>query len=107
LKSSGRDRGGGYGEALVKALPQAFQIADRWHLMENASSSFLDAVRKSMRSIRVAIAAIMKLASIPIKEIVRRTGHSRKLVRQVIRGREDRCLPGSAEFARCAPAVAG
>ncbi|ESY14513.1 hypothetical protein X750_30435 [Mesorhizobium sp. LNJC394B00] len=33
-------------------------------------------------------AAIMKLASedIPIKEIVRRTGHSRKLVRQVVRG---------------------
>jgi transposase len=33
-------------------------------------------------------AAILKLAgdSTPIKEIVRRTGHSRKLVRQVIRG---------------------
>lgn len=77
--------------------------------MENASAAFLDAVRKSMRIIRTAIgamtinpdlltyaeklqyegylrreetnAAIMKLAGegIPIKEIVRRTGHSRKL----------------------------
>jgi hypothetical protein len=33
-------------------------------------------------------ASIMKLsaAGVPIKEIVRRTGHSRKFVRQVIRG---------------------
>jgi transposase len=84
--------------------------------MENASAAFLDAVRKSMRSIRAAIgattispelltcaeklqyggflrreeinAAILALASegIAIKEIRRRTGHSRKLVRQVIRG---------------------
>ena len=111
-----RDRGGGYGEATSKALPHAVQIADRWHLMENASAAFLDAVRKSMTSIRSAIgattinpelltcaeklqydgylrrektnAAILALAGegVAIKEIVRRTGHSRKLVRQVIRG---------------------
>jgi transposase len=111
-----RDRGGGYSEAASKALPHAVQVADRWHLMENASAAFLDAVRKSMRSIRSVIggttinpelltyaeklqyegylrreetnAAITALASqgIAIKEIVRRTGHSRKLVRQVIRG---------------------
>ena len=111
-----RDRGGGYGEATTKVLPQAIQVADRWHLMENSSAAFLDAVRKSMRTIRTAIgattinpalltcaeklqyegylrreemnAAIMKLSGegLPIKEIVRRTGHSRKLVRQVIRG---------------------
>jgi transposase len=126
-----RDRGGGYGEAVAKALPQAAQVADRWHLMENASSAFLDAVRKSMRSIRVAIgatkidpdlltcaeklqyegylrrektnAAIMKLAGdgIPIKGIVRRTCPPGDP------GRTDRCLPGSAKFARCASAVAG
>ncbi|MCP1745695.1 transposase [Bradyrhizobium japonicum] len=29
-----RDRGGGYGEAAAKALPNAIQVADRWHLME-------------------------------------------------------------------------
>jgi hypothetical protein len=30
------------------------QVADRWHLLENASAAFLDAVRKSMREIRIA-----------------------------------------------------
>jgi transposase len=104
-----RDRG--YGEAASKALPHAVQVADRWHLMENASAAFLDAVRKSITAIRSAIgattinpelltwaeklqydgylrreetnAAILALAGegIGIKDIVRRTGHSRKLVR--------------------------
>src|SRR5439155_3872477 len=107
-----RDRGGGYALAAARALPRATQVADRWHLMENASRAFLDAVRKSMRQIRSAIgattinpelltwaerlqyegylrreetnAAILALSKegVPIKEIVRRTGHSRKLVRQ-------------------------
>src|SRR5271156_3554757 len=111
-----RDRGGGYGEAVTRALPQATQVADRWHLMENASRAFLDAVRKTMRQIRTTIgattintdlltaaerlqyegyqrreeinAAILALAKdgVPIKQIVRRLGHSRKLIRQVIRG---------------------
>src|SRR6478736_3340354 len=111
-----RDRGGGYGEAVTRALPQATQVADRWHLLENASRAFLDAVRKAMRQIRSAIGAttidpklltaaerlqyegylrreeanatILGLSKrgTPIKQIVRQTGHSRKLVRQVIRG---------------------
>jgi transposase len=110
-----RDRGG-YGQAVARALPEATQVADRWHLMENASSAFLDAVRKSMRSIRQALGAgevnptlltcaerlqyegflrreetntaIGALADqgIPIKEIVRRTGCSRQVVRRVVRG---------------------
>ena len=42
-----RDRGGGYGEAVAKALPDALQVADRWHLVENASAAFLGAVRGS------------------------------------------------------------
>jgi Transposase len=43
--------------AVQNALPNATQVADRWHLMENASHAFLDAVRKSMRQIRAAIGA--------------------------------------------------
>jgi transposase len=111
-----RDRGGGYALAATRALPRATQVADRWHLMENASRAFLDAVRKSMRLIRSTIgaatinpdlltaaeriqyegylhreeanAAILGLAknAVAIKEIVRRTGHSRGLVRKVLRG---------------------
>ncbi|MCJ2106366.1 ISL3 family transposase [Methylobacterium sp. E-041] len=111
-----RDRGGGYGEAIARALPQAIQVADRWHLMENASRGFLDAVRKSMRQVREVVgaatldpalltaaehiqyegylrreeadAAIRALAEagIPIRRIGQRLGHSRKVVRAVLRG---------------------
>jgi transposase len=114
-----RDRGGGYGEAAAKALPHAIQVADRWHLMENASRSFLDAVRKSMRQIRTVIGATtidpklltaaeclqyegylrreetnvailaLSKSGTPIKQIVRQTGYSRNLVRQAIGERHD------------------
>lgn len=50
-----RDRGGGDGEAVATGLPYAKQVADRWHLMENSSRAFLDAVSKSMRQIRQAV----------------------------------------------------
>lgn len=101
---------------MARALPQAVQVADRWHLMENASRAFLDAVRKSMRQIRSAIGATIvtpplltaaeKLQydrclrreetnaavlapwkeGVPIKQIVRRTGHHRQTVRRIVRG---------------------
>lgn len=114
-----RDRSGGYRQAIGQALPHAVQIADRWHLMENASAAFLNAVRKSMRTIRAALGStvinpqlltcaeklqhdgfvrrqetntvITTLAAegVSIKEIVRRSGHSRGLVRQVVRGQRN------------------
>ncbi len=84
--------------------------------MENASTAFLDAVRKSMGTVRAVVgatvidpklltsaerlqvegflrredtnAAIAALVrdGVAIKQIVKRTGHSRKLVRQIVRG---------------------
>jgi transposase len=111
-----RDRGGGFGEAAARALPDAIQVADRWHLMENAGSAFLEAVSKSMKPIRAALGAtvldpklltsaerlqyegclrraetntiVIDLAAngVSIKEIVRRTGRSRKLIRLIVRG---------------------
>ena len=47
-----RDRGGGYGQAASLGRPEARQVADRWHLFENASAAFLGAVRRSMREVR-------------------------------------------------------
>ncbi len=111
-----RDRGGAYGPAASRACPNARQVADRWHLFENASAAFLAAVHRSLPRLRTAIgsvavdprqltaaerrqhdgflrreagnATIRRLAEIgtPIKQIVRRTGRSRKLVRGVVRG---------------------
>lgn len=50
-----RDRNGGYGGAVSRALPEAVQVADRWHLLENASAAFLSAVHKAMPAIRKAL----------------------------------------------------
>jgi hypothetical protein len=101
--------------------------------MENASQAFLEAVRKSMRQIRSVIgaatinpdlltaaerlqyegylrreetnAAIVELAGkgATFREIVRRTGHSRGLVRRILRGQRSdvfRVRESSLERAR-------
>jgi transposase len=50
-----RDRGAGYRQAAADGRPDAVQVADRWHLMENASAAFLTAVQRSMVAIRKAV----------------------------------------------------
>lgn len=119
-----RDRGAGYGQATTKGAPQAVQVADRWHLMENASAAFLEAVRRSMKAIRQVLGSTvidpalltcveriqydgflrrqedsqvikaLTAAGKSIKEITRSTGRSRKLVRSVLRG-------GDGDVFRC------
>ena len=51
-----RDRGAGYVAAATEAAPQAQQVADRWHLFENASAAFLAAVRMEMPGLRRILA---------------------------------------------------
>ena len=46
-----RDRDGGYGRAVSRALPNAVPVADRWHLLDNCGKAFLAAVRRSMPDI--------------------------------------------------------
>lgn len=114
-----RDRGGTYARAASKALPQAVQVADRWHLAANASAAFLEAVRRSMKPLREALgvgtvdpnlltsiehrqiegakrrdaenATVRALADagISLKEIPRRTGLSRGTVRRIVRGERE------------------
>ena len=52
-----RDRGGSTREAAVKGVPQALQVTDRWHLLENASAAFLDIIRRHMLQLRRAISS--------------------------------------------------
>lgn len=49
-----RGRNGGYGGAVSPGLPDAVQVAERWHLPENASTAFLAAVQRNMTAIRKA-----------------------------------------------------
>jgi len=111
-----RDRGASYIEAASKGAPQAIQVADRWHLVENASAAFLDVVRQHIRAIRDFLAsreidpsvltkaerrqwdgfqrrqemtdAVLELTrkGIAIKQIVRRLGLARLTVRRIVRG---------------------
>ena len=50
-----RDRGAGYRQVAAEGRPDAVQVADRWHLMENASAAFLTAVQRSMVAMRKAV----------------------------------------------------
>jgi transposase len=114
-----RDRGGGSREGATAGAPQALQIADRWHLLENATTAFLDIVRRHMGAIRRAVAhgdidpTTLSAAQrqqwagwkhrekanrtvqdqhrrgLSLKAIVRTTGLSRQTVRRILRGTRD------------------
>ena len=56
-----RDRGASYTAAANSAAPQVVQVADRWHLFENASEAFLQAVRAELPRLRKALAPMAVL----------------------------------------------
>jgi transposase len=41
-----RDRSQTYAEAIIQAAPQAEQVADRWHLLKNASDVLFKILQK-------------------------------------------------------------
>ena len=103
----------------AKRAPQALQISDRWHLLENATAAFVEGVKRHMGDLRRAIvggdidpAALsaaeklqwdgwqrrdevnetvraMRGKGCSIKGIVRTTGVSRQTVRRILAGTRD------------------
>ena len=57
-----RDSGAGYIQAATEGRPEAIQVADRRHLMENASAAFLTTVQRSMQVIRSTTPVARQLA---------------------------------------------
>ena len=53
-----RDRGGIYAEAARRAVPQAVQVADRWHLLRNLSEALFRAIAPHHRLFSQAAKAI-------------------------------------------------
>ncbi len=53
-----RDRASAYAEAITKALPHAVQVADRWHLLKNATEMLDRLLQQRGRAVREAAKAM-------------------------------------------------
>jgi transposase len=51
-----RDRSGEYRDAITQALPEATQIADRWHLLKNMTETIQRHISKRYKSLRQSMA---------------------------------------------------
>lgn len=60
-----RDRAGAYAEGIRAGAPQAMQIADRWHLMVNASDALRQVLDRHPRELREAARLCMPPAGAP------------------------------------------
>ncbi|MBV8702142.1 MAG: transposase, partial [Acetobacteraceae bacterium] len=49
-----RDRSGAFADAARRAAPDATQVADRWHLLDNCSRALLEAVQRRRADVRAA-----------------------------------------------------
>ena len=60
-----RDRAGAYAEGIRAGAPQAVQIADRWHLMVNASEALRQVLDRHPGALREAVRLCMPTAGTP------------------------------------------
>ena len=60
-----RDRAGAYAEGIRAGAPQAVQIADRWHLLVNASDALRQVLDQHPRALREAARLCMPPAGTP------------------------------------------
>lgn len=58
-----RDRAGAYAEETARGAPDALQIADRWHLLRNASDALRGVLEHHHRDLRAAA----RMASAPLE----------------------------------------
>ena len=60
-----RDRSGTFADAARRAAPQAVQVADRWHLLENCSRALLDVVKRRRSDLRATAQSAIAETDIP------------------------------------------
>lgn len=68
-----RDRASAYAEAVTNALPHAVQVADRWHLLKNATEMLDRLLQQRGRAVREASKAMRgewsaKVAAMPVPQ---------------------------------------
>jgi hypothetical protein len=61
-----RDRGGAYAEAAAKGAPQAVQVADRWHLLKNATEVVQRFVERNHAVVGQAAQRVMQTQRIEV-----------------------------------------
>ena len=84
-----RDRSGVYADGIRAGAPEAVQVADRWHLMVNASDALRQVLDRHQRQLREAAHLCASHDSVPLAS-ARKQPASTQAVRQRAERREQR-----------------